>query len=110
MTYAPALGRSLSVQSSANSVLELSNILNAVKHFSNCSDAVVKNLGVFAHNKEVILECKVLDYDAKYWDGELIIHITKGMNARQIINYVVSGSYADEIRMLDNKTLRLWWD
>jgi hypothetical protein len=110
MTYAPILGRSLRVQSSTNGAEDLNNILNAVKRFSNCSDTVVKNLAIYSRNNKITLECKVLDVGEAYWDGELIIRIVEDISAREIINFIVIGSYADEIHMIDDKTLRLWWD
>ena len=110
MSYAPGLGYAPRTQSSTNSKEDLSNILRALSRFCQCTDGVIKNLAVFVRDGKIELTCNTLDVGAGYWDGELLITFTSEMSKEDLVNYIISGSYADEMQMIDYKTLRLWWD
>jgi hypothetical protein len=110
MTYAPGLGYAPRAHSSLNSKEDLNSILRALRSFSTCSPQVITNLAVFVRDGKIALTCKTLDVGAAYWDGELLITFTSDMSKEDLVNYIISGSYADEMQMVDYKTLRLWWD
>lgn len=43
------------------------------------------------------------------WDGLLQVNLTTKPSIKNIIDYIVSPSHANEISMPDDHTLRLWW-
>jgi hypothetical protein len=64
-----------------------------------------------------VLECHFdnLDENESQWDGELVVKWKKkpggyAANCREIVNNLIGPAKADEVDMLDDFTLRLWWD
>lgn len=44
------------------------------------------------------------------WDGEIRVKLTETSNTMFVINHFVTPSRADEVNMMSQNTLRLWWD
>ena len=87
---------------------DLDAILGMIKEW--VGERVAKNLRVFVSQGRIKLELPYADLDNDNWDGTLLIHFEKTMSAADVINYIVSGTRADEISFINEKTLRLWWD
>lgn len=86
----------------------LEGILDMLKEWVEAR--VYQNLELFAKAGALKLEFPQADLDSERWDGTLVIHFSKPWSAMDVINHIISGTRADEIHMIDNKTLRLWWD
>jgi hypothetical protein len=86
----------------------LDAILDTIKDW--VGEQLHKNLQIFAKQGLIKLELPEANLDKEMWDGTLLIHFVNLWSATDIINYIVSVSRADEISMLNDKTLRLWWD
>ncbi len=44
------------------------------------------------------------------WDGEIRIRLIDSANTMFVVNHFVTPSRADEVNMVNQNTLRLWWD
>ena len=56
------------------------------------------------------LQFKDINLQDQTWGGELFITMREGMTSNRLINEIIAFCSADEITMLDDKVLRLWWD
>lgn len=44
------------------------------------------------------------------WDGEIHIKLADGADTMFVVNHLIAPSQADEANMINQNTLRLWWD
>ena len=44
------------------------------------------------------------------WDGEIHIKLADEANTMFVVNHFITPSRADEVNMMNQNTLRLWWD
>jgi len=73
-------------------------------------DAFTDNLVKYAESGKIVFEFPQCDPKQDMWDGELLIHIKEEMSTSEIVNNIISRTYADEISMEKDDLLRLWWD
>ena len=45
-----------------------------------------------------------------FWDGEIHIKLADGASTMFVVNHFITPSRADEVNMMTQNTLRLWWD
>lgn len=77
------------------------------------SENFLQNL-ISALDRGIVLSVSVAsNTSAKHmrWNGLLMVHFTDRATPKQMFDYIVSPSHADEISMeQDERTIRLWWD
>lgn len=58
------------------------------------------------------IEASMPEFDAqkRRWDGTLLVSFRSKPDPVIMVNQLIFWANADEIHMLDEKTLRLWWD
>ena len=62
------------------------------------------------HDKNHKVIFREIDIDSQQWDGEMLIKFSEPPSASLVVNGIVQYAHADEIGMIDETTLRLWWD
>lgn len=85
--------------------------LSPFKNFMHL--AFLKKL-IAAHDLGIVESLSVSsDTSAKHlrWDGTVWVHLNNQSQLKEIFDYIVTPSHADEISMENNEqTIRLWWD
>lgn len=71
---------------------------------------VFNNLQYYVNQGNIDVELNGYDEKAETWDAEILVHFNKDMSITDIVNNIISLSYADEVSMKNDKILRLWWD
>jgi hypothetical protein len=72
-------------------------------------DMFTDNLVKYAESGKIVFELPQCDPQEGIWDGELIIHFKEEISTSEIVNNLISCTYADEFRMENNDLLRLFW-
>lgn len=93
---------------SVDSNTNMEFITDMLSHWGN--DDFVDNLIGYVDSGKIVLEFPDCAPKEDMWDGTLLIHIKEEMGACEIVNKLISGTYANEIYMENNELLRLWWD
>lgn len=61
-------------------------------------------------NKNHTIEFPEIDLESEQWDGSMFIKFSEPPSPRLVVNGIIQHAHADEIGMIDETTLRLWWD
>lgn len=85
-------------------MIQLINTVNTNLKFKN----VLRN---YVSGGIVSLEMYDANFETYHWDGELIVKFKLNkIGIVPLVNNIIGVSRADEIELLDDETLRLWWD
>jgi hypothetical protein len=87
---------------------DLEGILDMLQNW--VGDDVQKNLRHFTEKGDVTLEMPDADLRNDLWDGTLLVRFNREFSAAEVVNSLIDGCQADELRYIDARTLRLWWD
>ena len=73
------------------------------------SSEYIKEMSNLIDSTKIVVFVNNINNFNETWDGEIIIDVSK-LTTQEVVNYLISDSFADEISMTENKLLRLWWD
>jgi hypothetical protein len=71
---------------------------------------LLANIKSLVANGEAVLELGSFNLESVTWDGTLFVHFHKRPTARDVVNRIIFHARADEMHMVNDRLLRLWWD
>jgi hypothetical protein len=70
----------------------------------------LNNLSVLIDAKSITVTVNNINPVEEEWDGLMFVNISSTIKLFEVVNNIISPSFADEIFMENEYELRLWWD